>query len=81
MKIEENGWNEWSKHVLLELKSHKEKLDALECKITNMQIQLATIKKEMEISAGNKGAMMGGVIAVVVSVIGGLLTYFFTHPK
>jgi len=75
MQIEQNGWNEWSKNVLFRLKSHEDKLEAVDSKIVELQIQMATMKKELELKAAERGAIVGGIISLAVSVVSALIIY------
>mgnify|MGYP003626413235 FL=1 len=68
-----NGWNEWSKHVLLELNrlntlysqltdALQERNDAINKEIQDMRVELATLK----VRASMWGALAGLVPAMIV---------------
>lgn len=64
----EDGWQEWSKHVLKELERQNEWLASIQKAITAIQIDVAILK----LKAGAWGAL-GGLIAVAVALAVGWL--------
>jgi len=57
----QNGWNEWSKHVLAELGRLNEKSDQLSAEMRDVQIKLATLKERASIW----GAISGAIVLAV----------------
>ena len=57
----QNGWNEWSKHVLAELGRLNEKSDQLSAEMKDVQIKLATLKERASIW----GAVSGAIVLTV----------------
>jgi len=56
-----NGWGEWSKHVLLELKRLNRATDDLSDDIKDLQIHLATLKERASIW----GAISGAIVLII----------------
>lgn len=64
----ENGWNEWSRHVLAELKRLSEGDEALKCKLSSIEVEVA----KLNVKAGLWGAL-GGAIPVGIGLLISLL--------
>ena len=61
----QNGWNEWSKHVLAELGRLNDKSDQLSRELQDVQIKLATLRERASIW----GAVSGAIVLAVGMVI------------
>lgn len=59
-----DGWQEWSKYVLAELKELSRLYDCLDKKVGNMRVDIATLK----VKAGIWG-LIGGMIPVALIVV------------
>jgi hypothetical protein len=64
MNTQNNGWQEWSKHVLLELERLNSCYEKLDGKINTMREDIATLK----VKAGLWGAI-GAAIPTVSAVM------------
>jgi len=60
-----NGWNEWSKHVLLELERLDESIKTMDDHVKRMHVDLATLK----VKSGVWGALAGLIPAVAALLI------------
>lgn len=101
MEIDKNGWNEWSKHVLMELEElnndmkdikelrHRDR-EELIAKITLVRDELmrrfgsldktvSNIKTEMNVRAGNRGAIMGAIMGIITGVVVGIIMFIITN--
>ena len=67
-----NGWNQYQKLVMDKLDEHDEKFTNIESKLTQIQVDIATLKV--------KAGVWGGV-AGVVPVVLGLVLFFATQAK
>ena len=61
----ENGWNEWSRHVLAELERLNDKSDDLSKEMKDVQIKLATLKERASIW----GAISGAIVLSIGMII------------
>lgn len=61
---ESNGWKEWKKHVLIELKDHKEQMTQVHIAINNLSVQNA----KLEVKSGMWGAL-GGLIMIITAYL------------
>ena len=59
----ENGWQEWSKHVLKTLEDLNDKYESLDEKVNQIRIDIA----KLQVKAGIWGAM-GGAVPVVIGL-------------
>ena len=67
-----NGWNQYQKLVMDKLDEHDGKFSNIESKLTQIQIDIATLKV--------KAGVWGG-IAGLVPVVLGLVLFFATQAK
>ena len=67
-----NGWNQYQKLVMDKLDEHDEKFTNIESKLTQIQVDIATLKV--------KAGVWGG-IAGLVPVVLGLVLFFATQAK
>ena len=67
-----NGWNQYQKLVMDKLDEHDEKFTNIESKLTQIQIDIATLKV--------KAGVWGG-IAGLVPVVLGLVLFYATQAK
>ena len=67
-----NGWNQYQKLVMDKLDEHNEKFTNIESKLTQIQVDIATLKV--------KAGVWGGV-AGLVPVVLGLVLFFATQAK
>ena len=67
-----NGWNQYQKLVMDKLDEHDEKFTNIESKLTQIQVDIATLKV--------KAGVWGGV-AGMVPVVLGLVLFFATQAK
>ena len=67
-----NGWNQYQKLVMDKLDEHDGKFSNIESKLTQIQIDIATLK----VKAGGWGGIAG-----LVPVVLGLVLFFATQAK
>ena len=67
-----NGWKQYQKLVMDKLDEHDEKFTNIESKLTQIQVDIATLKV--------KAGVWGGV-AGLVPVVLGLVLFFATQAK
>lgn len=63
-----DGWEEWSRHVLLELERLNSNYAKLADEVKEVQIQLATIKE--------KATLFGAFSGAIILLIGALIQFF-----
>ena len=61
---ENNGWGQYQKLVMDKLGEHDEKFGSIESKLTQIQVDIATLK----VKAGVWGGI-GGLIPVVIAIV------------
>lgn len=64
----ENGWREWERHVLAEIKRLGDVVGKLEVAITNLTVDIVTLKTESKIKKSLWG-FLGGIIAIVITAL------------
>lgn len=60
-----NGWNEWSKYVLQELKSLRKSTESIKEDLTIIKVQLATQRVKIGLMASIFG-LLGGALVLIV---------------
>jgi hypothetical protein len=63
-----NGWNEWSKHVLMELERLNTQQEEMGEQVTELRIQLSKLDVAFKIKSGIWG-LIGGAIPVALALI------------
>ena len=61
---EDNGWSKYEKMVIDKLDDHDDKFNGIEDKLTQIQVDIATLK----VKAGVWGGI-GGLIPVVIAIV------------
>ena len=61
----DNGWNEWSKHVLLELQRLDKNIESMGSKVDKISTDILTLK----IKASFWGACAASIVAIIVSLV------------
>ena len=61
---EDNGWSKYEKMVIDKLDDHDDKFSGIENKLTQIQVDIATLK----VKAGVWGGI-GGLIPVVIAIV------------
>ena len=61
---ENNGWSKYEKMVIDKLGDHDDKFNGIENKLTQIQVDIATLK----VKAGVWGGI-GGLIPVVIAIV------------
>ena len=61
---ESNGWDQYQKLVMDKLSEHDEKFGSIEGKLTQIQVDIATLKVKAGIWGG-----IGGLIPVAIAII------------
>ena len=61
---ENNGWSKYEKMVIDKLDDHDDKFSGIENKLTQIQVDIATLK----VKAGVWGGI-GGLIPVVIAIV------------
>ena len=61
---EDNGWSKYEKMVIDKLDDHDDKFSGIEDKLTQIQVDIATLK----VKAGVWGGI-GGLIPVVIAIV------------
>ena len=61
---ENNGWSKYKKMVIDKLDDHDDKFNGIEDKLTQIQVDIATLK----VKAGVWGGI-GGLIPVVIAIV------------
>ena len=69
---EDNGWSKYEKMVIDKLDDHDDKFSGIENKLTQIQVDIATLKV--------KAGVWGG-IAGLVPVVLGLVLFYATEAK
>ena len=70
--VEDNGWSKYEKLVIDKLDDHDDKFSTIENKLTQIQVDIATLKV--------KAGVWGG-IAGLVPVVLGLVLFYATEAK
>lgn len=63
-----NGWNEWSKHVLLELERLNTCYSDISKEMNELKIEIASFKIEKKFYAGMWG-LIGGIVPVLIMIL------------
>jgi len=61
---EDNGWSRYEKMVMEKLDDHDDKFNGIENKLTQIQVDIATLK----VKAGVWGGI-GGLIPVIIAIV------------
>ena len=64
LMAEDNGWSKYEKMVIEKLDDHDQKFTGIEDKLTQIQVDIATLK----VKAGVWGAI-GGLIPAVIAIV------------
>ena len=64
LMAEDNGWSRYEKMVMEQLDDHDDKFNGIEHKLTQIQVDIATLK----VKAGVWGGI-GGLIPVVIAIV------------
>ena len=62
--VESNGWDQYQKLVMDKLSEHDEKFGSIDSKLTQIQVDIATLK----VKAGVWGGI-AGLIPVVIAIV------------
>jgi hypothetical protein len=76
----QNGWTEWSKHVLLELERQNKSQEKMEAEmikqftvmrdeIADLRTEIAMMKVKMNIYASGIGLVAGSIASIIVALI------------
>ncbi|MCK4624029.1 MAG: hypothetical protein KAV00_01875 [Phycisphaerae bacterium] len=71
----ENGWNEWQRHILAELKRMNEWLVSIQRRLDEVRLETAKEIAVLKVKAGIWGATAGALVLLLsylVSVVKGL---------
>ena len=61
---EDNGWSKYEKMVIDKLDDHDDKFNGIESKLTQIQVDIATLK----VKAGVWGGI-GGLIPAIIAIV------------
>lgn len=64
LMAEDNGWSRYEKMVMEKLDDHDDKFNGIENKLTQIQVDIATLK----VKAGVWGGI-GGLIPVIIAIV------------
>tara|TARA_Y100000034_G_scaffold41417_1_gene50962 strand:- start:41 stop:271 length:231 start_codon:yes stop_codon:yes gene_type:complete len=64
LMAEDNGWSRYEKMVMEKLDNHDDKFNGIENKLTQIQVDIATLK----VKAGVWGGI-GGLIPVIIAIV------------
>ncbi len=64
LMAEDNGWSKYEKMVIDKLDDHDQKFNGIESKLTQIQVDIATLK----VKAGVWGGI-GGLIPAVIAIV------------
>ena len=64
LMAEDNGWSKYEKMVIEKLDDHDDKFNGIEDKLTQIQVDIATLK----VKAGVWGGI-GGLIPAVIAIV------------
>jgi len=64
LMAENNGWSKYEKMVIDKLDDHDDKFNGIENKLTQIQVDIATLK----VKAGVWGGI-GGLIPVIIAIV------------
>lgn len=73
-KIPLNGWNEWGKHILIELESNTKEHTEIKVLLNELVTKYAILETKMAMRAGTIGMMSGGIMSIIVGVVIWLIT-------
>lgn len=71
-----NGWSEWSRHVLAELKNHSKRLDDLDNKMDNHITHIEHRLTKMESNSKNVKWILGLIFTLLVGIFGIVLANY-----
>ena len=74
--MHENGWNEWSRHVLAELDRLNKWSSEIAARQTSILVEVSSLKTEMKFRAGLWGLIAGAIPATI-----GLVIWLITTTK
>lgn len=81
MNAGSGDWKEWSKYVLRAIETLEEKVDSLEQKLVQLQLDIKIEVTKLQQKASFGGAILGLVSSIIVSVVSGVIVYFATLPS
>ena len=64
LMAEDNGWSKYEKMVIDKLDDHDDKFNGIENKLTQIQVDIATLKVKAGIWGG-----IGGLIPAVIAIV------------
>ncbi len=64
LMAEDNGWSKYEKMVIDKLDDHDDKFNGIESKLTQIQVDIATLKVKAGIWGG-----IGGLIPAVIAIV------------
>ena len=64
LMAEDNGWSKYEKMVIDKLDDHDDKFSGIESKLTQIQVDIATLKVKAGIWGG-----IGGLIPAVIAIV------------
>ena len=64
LMAEDNGWSKYEKMVIDKLDDHDDKFNGIEDKLTQIQVDIATLKVKAGIWGG-----IGGLIPAVIAIV------------
>ncbi len=64
LMAEDNGWSRYEKMVMEKLDNHDDKFNGIEHKLTQIQVDIATLKVKAGIWGG-----IGGLIPVIIAIV------------
>ena len=68
----EDTWDQWRKHVLIELERHSETSEEQNSKLNAIQVEIATLKVKSGVW-GAAGALATIMIAIMVGLVTGVM--------
>lgn len=77
----ERGWESWGNYVLKTLEKLEEKVDILESKISENNLEANKDLVELKVKVGVVAAIAGIIASGVTSIIVGLFIYYVTTKK
>lgn len=79
--ITQNGWESWGKYVLKTLEKLEDKVNTLEDRINENNLESKTDLVELKTKAGIVAAIAGIIASGITSLIVALFMYYITHKQ
>ncbi len=65
-----NGWNEYKKFVVQELRRSNDRLQGIENKLSQIEREIAVLKTKMYVGSAFVAVIFSGLVTIIVASIG-----------